>query len=253
MTGLFFYELVDCATCVPAGDSGLLRANLAWKPGARLLSQNLEETEPHPPLFLDHFSGTWSAAFYRWAFPGGGETLVNGRLGNTVPGFVAKISDARVTDFEISSLVRLEDDGGNSQGFVGVLGRTTAMTDGGETSGYRAVLRANGDVELDAPSIGLRLVARTGLSPKVWPVRLTLAGVGDRISVSVNGVETLFVHDGAFSEGWAGVQIRGLGLYDDVILKSAPSEAAPPVPRLSRPIPPAEPMPVPGVPNDSAF
>lgn len=249
VTGLFDYELVDCSSCASPGDSGLLRSDFTWKPGATLLLQKLGETEPHPPLFLDHFSGAWSAAFFRWVFPRGGAALVNGRLGNTVPDFVAKIGDARVTDFEISSLVWLEDGPGNSQGFVGLVGRTTAIADGGEQNGYRALLRANGDAELDSPSIGLLRVVSTGLSSRFLPVKLTLTGKGDRISVSVNDVELLVVHDGFFAEGWAGVQNRGIGFHDDVILKSATSEVAPPVPRLSHPVPPVEPMPGPGVPN----
>jgi len=253
ITGLFVYELADCGSCTPAGDSGLLRADLGWKPGARLLAQKLRQTEPPPPPFLDRFSGPWSAAFFRWVFPGGGSVLADGRLGNTVPDFVAKVADVRAADFEISSLVRLEDDLGDPRSFVGLVGRTREIADGGEKSGYRAILRANGDLELDAPSIGLRLVAGTGLSPKARPVKLTLAAAGDRISVSVNDVEKLVVRDGAFAAGWAGIQNRGLGLHDDVVLKSAPSQVAPPFPNDSRRIPLAQPWQVPGVRKGPAF
>lgn len=227
VTVLFNYELIDCIGCSTPG-LGLLRTDLSWKPGADQLARLFADLDPTPPAFRDRFDGPWSAIFWRWTFPDGGASIRDGHLANSVPNFRAKIADLTVTDFEISSTVRVTDILGNVLNGMGVLGRTQGVADGGETSGYLATLRSNGDAVLTCAKSGLNLVARTGRDPKAVSVRLALRGSGDRISVTVDGVEVLVARDATWTRGSVGLQNRALGWHDDVVVTTSPDQVVPP-------------------------
>jgi hypothetical protein len=223
---LFNYELVDCVGCVTPG-VGLLRADLSWKPGAYLLRDDLGDLGPAPPSFRDRFDGPWSAIFWRWLLPNGGASVANGALANTVPDFRAKVQDLVVTDFEISSTVRITDDLGSAFSWAGLAARTAAAADGGTESGYLALLRANGDAVLFCARSSLARTVHSGRDPRAGPVRLTLRGSGDRIAVAVEGVEVIVERDPAFASGYVGIQNRSLGTHDDVIVKTSALQQVP--------------------------
>ncbi|HTS02168.1 MAG TPA: hypothetical protein VMN04_06565 [Thermoanaerobaculia bacterium] len=226
VTALFDYELVDCGACATPG-LGLLRPDLSWKPGATVLADDLGDLDPLPPSFQDHFDAPWSAVLWRWLFPNGGGSVAGGRLVNSVPDFRAKVQDLVVSDFEISSTVRIADDLGNGFNWIGLAGRTRTAPDGGTESGYLAYLRANGDVGLFCAKSGLDVSVRSGRDPKAAPVRLTLSGSGDRIAVSVEGVEFLVARDGSWTSGYVGLQNRSLGAHDDVVVRTSPAQELP--------------------------
>jgi hypothetical protein len=226
VVALFDYELVDCVGCSSPG-VGLLRADLSWKPGAYLIRDNFGDLTPPAPAFRDRFDGPWSAIFWRWLFPNGGASVAGGGLVNAVPDFRAKVQDLVVTDFEISSTVQITDDLGNAFNWVGLAARTVHAADGGTESGYLAFLRSNGDVGLFCAKSGLNRTVRSGRDPKTGPVRLTLSGSGNRIAVSIDGVEFLVDHDGTFASGYVGLQNRCLGAHDDVIVKTSADQQVP--------------------------
>lgn len=225
VTALFNYELVDCGGC---GNSvGLLRTNLSWKPGAEQLAREFTDLGPTPPAFRDRFDGPWSVSLWRWLLPNGGGSVADGHLLNPVSDFRAKVQDLVVTDFEISSTVQITDDLGNGFNWVGLAGRTRTPSDGGTESGYLAYLRSNGDVGLFCAKSGLNRTARSRRDPKAAPVRLTLSGSGNRIAVSVDGVEVLVERDAAFSSGYVGIQNHALGAHDDVVVLTSPLQEVP--------------------------
>lgn len=226
VTALFNYELVDCVGCSSPG-VGLLRADLSWKPGAYLLRDNFSDLTPPAPAFRDRFDGPWSAILWRWLLPNGGASVSAGSLVNTAWDFRAKVQDLVVTDFEISSTVRITDDLGNAFNWIGLAGRTRTPADGGTESGYLAFLRSNGDVGLFCAKSGLNRSVRSGRDPKAGPVRLTLSGSGDRLAVSIDGVEFLVERDSSFSSGYVGLQNRSLGTHDDVIVRTSPLQQVP--------------------------
>ncbi len=226
VAALFDYELMDCGGCLTPV-LGLLEPDGSWKPGAHALTNELADLGPAPPAFRDRFDGAWSAILWRWALPNGGAAVSAGSLVNSVPDFRAKVQGLEVTDFEISSTVRITDDLGSSFNWIGLAGRTLAPADGGTESGYLAFLRSNGDVGLTCKRSGLNLSARTGLDPKAAPVRLALSAAGDRIAVSVDGVEVLVAHDATYANGGVGLQNHSLGAHADVIVKTSPLQEVP--------------------------
>jgi hypothetical protein len=238
VTALFVYELQDCVGCVtPAG--GLLRSDGSWKPGAHALASQLTDLDPTPPAFRDRFSGAWSETLFRWLLPSGGGSVSAGRLVNSVGDFRAKVQDLAVTDFEISSTVQITDDLGNAFNWVGLAGRTQAASDGGTESGYLAFLRSNGDVGLYCKRSGLNLSARTGRNPKALPVRLALSATGNRIAVSVDGVEALVAFDSTYGNGTVGLQNHALGAHADVVVKTSPLQSVPAIEPVGIASPPA--------------
>ena len=226
VTALLTYELVDCVGCITPG-LGLLRSDLSWKPGANVLESQLTDLSPVPPAFRDRFDGAWSETLFRWLLPNGGGAVSALRLVNSVSDFRAKVQDLSVTDFEISSTVRITDDLGNAFNWVGLAGRTQAASDGGTESGYLAFLRSNGDVGLYCKKSGLNLSARTGRDPKAATVRLALSAAGSRIAVSVDGVEALVAVDSTYSGGSVGLQNHALGAHADVVVKTSPLQSVP--------------------------
>jgi hypothetical protein len=226
VTALFNYELVDCGDCSSPG-VGLLRTDLSWKPGAHQLADGFSDLTPPAPAFRDRFDGPWSSILWRWLLPNGGATVTGGSLVNSAWDFRAKVQDLVVTDFEISSTVRIADDLGSAFNWVGLVARTAKAADGGTESGYLAFLRSNGDVGLFCAKSGLNRSVRSGRDPKAGPVRLALSGSGNRIAVSIDGVEFIVERDSAFSSGYVGVQNRSLGAHDDVIVKTSPLQQIP--------------------------
>lgn len=226
VTGIFDYELVDCGVCVTPG-LGLLRTNLSWKPGAEQIARMLSDLDPPPPAFRDRFDAPWSAILWRWTFPDGGASVRDGRLVSSGPDFRGKVSDLAVADFEISSTVRLTVDLGSPASWVGLVGRSARVSDGAADSGYLAFLRADGEVGLSCARSGLDLAVPSGRDPKAAPVRLALRGTGDRLSVSVDGVELLVAHDATFTSGFVGVQNHALGSHDDVVVRTSPDQVVP--------------------------
>jgi len=146
---------------------------------------------------------------------------------NSAWDFRAKVQDLVVTDFEISSTVRITDDVGSGFNWIGLAARTAKAADGGTESGYLAFLRSNGDVGLFCAKSGLNRSVRSGRDPKAAPVRLTLSGSGNRLAVSIDGVEFIVERDSAFSSGYVGLQNRSLGAHDDVIVKTSPLQQSP--------------------------
>ncbi len=224
VTALFVYELVDapgdCGSC-----TGLLRANLSWKPGAAQMAQTFADLEPTPPAFRDRFDALWSAALFRWALPDGGASVADGRLANAVAPFRAAVADLAVTDFEISSTVRITDARGDPGSGVGLAGRASAASFG--TDGYVATLRMDGTVVLSCTPCALDVRAATGKDPRAAPVRLVLRGTGDRISVAVDGVELLVARDATIPSGQVAVHATALATHDDVAVRTSPDQVLP--------------------------
>jgi hypothetical protein len=226
VTALLTYELTDCVGCITPG-LGLLRSDLSWKPGAHVLADQMTDLGPVPPAFRDRFDGDWSETLFRWLLPNGGASVTALRLVNSVPDFRAKVQDLSVTDFEISSTVQITNDLGNAFNWVGLVGRTQSASDGGTESGYLAFVRANGDVGLYCARSGLNLSARSGRDPKTATVRLALRASGDRIAVSVDGIEVLVAHDSTYAGGSVGLQNHSLGAHADVVVKTSPLQSVP--------------------------
>jgi hypothetical protein len=217
---------VDCVGCVSPG-VGLLRANLAWKPGAHQLADVLSDLTVPAPAFRDRFDGPWSAILWRWILPNGGASVADRSLVNSVADFRANVQDLVVADFEISSTVRMTDDLGSAFNWVGLSARTAGAADGGTESGYLAFLRSNGEVGLSCARSGLNRSVRSGRDPRAGAVRLALSGSGDRIAVSLDGVEFLVERDASFASGHVGVQNRARGTHADVVVKTSPVQTVP--------------------------
>jgi hypothetical protein len=178
------------------------------------------------PLFADNFDN--SSTFNRWFFPNGGsqyiwKTFGDGAMQNNVQSFAGKVRDLCVSDFEISTTVRMTNDLGSQWNWMGLLGRTTNSGDNFQQSGYLGFIRSNGRVDLWCAARGqLAYRENTGIDPKSQDVRLTLKGVGNRISLIVNGTEYLVVYDTSYTNGFAGVQNYALGYHDNLSVRSIP-------------------------------
>ena len=58
-------------------------------------------------------------------------------------------------------------------------------------------------------------------------MRLTLSGSGERIAVSIDGVEFLVARDASFGGGSIGLQNRALGAHADVVVMTSPLQEVP--------------------------
>lgn len=183
---------------------------------------NAEEGSPNRMLysrlsgyFLDHFDT--GPTFIGWTFPipFAYWSYDHRAMENAGP-MAAKIRDLRVPNFEISTTLRMTDNGGSELNWMGLLGRTERLEDTYLDSGYLGFIRSNGEVVLYRKGAGELASMKTLIDPRKKDVRLTLRGIGTRISLLIDGVQYLSVDDAGYAEGFVGVQNLAAGRHDDV-------------------------------------
>jgi hypothetical protein len=218
VTGFFDYDLRDS----PGSQRGLLTLAGTFKTGATRLATSMpcDDWNPAPPLISDGFDYLWSgnaSTDFRWLYPNGGQSIANGRLVNQVQSFAAKVRDVAATDFEVATTIQMTNDMGSGWNWMGLLGRTTTAADTFQQSGYLALVRSNGRVDLWSPATGTLAYVQTAVDPKAEPVRLSLRCVGSDISVALNGTTVLSVSDWTYTSGYFGIQDYSRGRHDDVV------------------------------------
>ena len=111
------------------------------------------------------------------------------------------------------------DDLGSDTSWVGVTARSGSLADSFRSSGYTALLRANGEVVLYSPK-GLNATKKIPLNPKASEVTLCLRMADTRITVLVNGLTVVEVVDDGYDQGYAGVAMYSIAKVGDIRIRS---------------------------------